>query len=189
MTWNPQSTSAGWSGYAPQRQILQKSALLKLSVNINTCASVSEWGNTLLGTCASILQEGYLCVFARDVFSLSEKYSRVIRQHKACILGHVLEKPKTLIFIETIERGLQVFVAVAQAWKWIKSCICPKASLLMTQSKLQTAIQQIICIIKRASLHPLRCKTTLSAGYYYSSGCYYYVFPIPALYIVLSCSI
>lgn len=87
-----------------------------LSVNINTCSGVSQWGNTLLGMCASILQGGwgYLCVFARDVFSLSEKYSRVIRQHKACILGHILEKRKTLIFIETIERGLQVFVAVAQ---------------------------------------------------------------------------
>lgn len=187
MTWNRQSTSADWSGYAPKQQILQKSALLKLSVNINTCSSVSEWGNTLLGTCPSILQRGYLCVFARDVFSLSEKYSRVIRQHKACILGHVLEKRKTLIFIETIERGLQVFVAVAQPESGSRAVFVQ--GLFSSWLNPNCKIQQIICIIKHASLHPLRCKISLSAGYYYSSGCYFYVFPIPALYIVLSCSI
>lgn len=129
----------------------------------------------------------YLCVFARDVFSLSEKYSHVIRQHEACILGHILEKRKTLIFIETIERGLQVFVAVAQPESGSRAVFVQR--LFSSWLNPNCKIQQIICIIKRASLHPLRCKTTPSAGYYYSSGCYFYVFPIPALYIVLSCSI
>lgn len=148
MSWNHRSTLGDWSGYTPEWQVLQSLPPLKLAVDINTAKRL-----TVEDVLLYIGRDVY--VFFKGCFVLEWKdLPMLIQWHAACSPAHVLRAHNALFSSKQLSKG-----ACGSSSAESGSRAVFVQELFFPWLNPNGEIQQIICVAKHASLHPLRCET------------------------------